>query len=70
MLSFRPKSVLGLDIGSSSVKIVELHSSGSGAQVQRVGYAPLPAESIVQGSFMNAPAIASAIRLSATRLIN
>ena len=62
MLSFRSKSVLGLDIGSSSVKIVELHSSGSGAQVQRVGYAPLPAESIVQGSFMNAPAIASAIR--------
>ena len=27
MLSFRSKSVLGLDIGSSSVKIVELNVS-------------------------------------------
>ena len=62
MFSFGAKSVLGLDIGSSAVKIVELSGSGPSYTVQRIGYAPLPAEAIVQGSFMNAPAISSAIR--------
>ena len=62
MLSFRSKSVLGLDIGSSSVKLAEIQAAGSSYQLQRVGYAPLPPDAIVQGSFMNAPAISSAIR--------
>ncbi len=62
MFSFGSKAVLGLDIGSSAVKIVELSGSGTSYTIQRVGYAPLPAEAIVQGSFMNAPAISSAIR--------
>ena len=62
MFSFRSKAVLGLDIGASSVKLVELHASGGSYQVQRVGYAALPPEAIVQGSFMNAPAISSAVR--------
>jgi type IV pilus assembly protein PilM len=62
MFSFKPKSVLGLDIGSSSVKIAEVQASGAGYQVTRIGYAALPPEAIVQGSFMNAPAISSAIR--------
>jgi type IV pilus assembly protein PilM len=62
MFGLRSKAVLGLDIGSSSVKLVEVQASGSGYQVHRVGFAPLPPEAIVQGSFMNAPAISSAIR--------
>ena len=62
MFGLRSKAVLGLDIGSSSVKLVEVQATGSGYQVQRVGFAPLPPEAIVQGSFMNAPAISSAIR--------
>jgi len=62
MFGMKSKSVLGLDIGSSSVKLAEVQASGSGYQVLRVGYAQLPPEAIVQGSFMNAPAISSAIR--------
>jgi type IV pilus assembly protein PilM len=59
---FRSKTMLGLDLGSHSVKIVELQGSAGRYRLTRLGQAPMPAESIVQGSFMNAPAIADAIR--------
>lgn len=58
----RSKSLIGLDIGSHSVKIVELTGGGSHRKLVRFGYAKLPPEAIVQGSFMNAPAISDAIR--------
>ncbi len=59
---FRNKYILGLDVGSSSVKAVELESASGGYKLTGFGYAALPSEAIVQGSFMNAPAISSAIR--------
>jgi type IV pilus assembly protein PilM len=59
---FAKKPIVGLDIGSSAVKIVELTPTSSGFKLERFGYAPLPPEAIVQGSFMNSPAIGSAIR--------
>jgi type IV pilus assembly protein PilM len=59
---FAKKSLLGLDIGSSSVKIVELEPSGSSYRLRRFGYAPVPSEAIVQGSFMNATGISEAIQ--------
>jgi type IV pilus assembly protein PilM len=61
---FRSKPVLGLDIGSSSVKMVDLEPVGSRIRLRRYGYCPLPPEAIVQGSLMNAPAISGAIRES------
>jgi type IV pilus assembly protein PilM len=59
---FAKKSLLGLDIGSSSVKLVELEGSGSNYRLRRFGYAPVPPEAIVQGSFMNATGISEAIQ--------
>jgi len=59
---FRSKSLIGIDIGSHSIKLLELTRSGSGAKLVRFAYVPLPPEAIVQGSFMNAPAISEAIR--------
>jgi type IV pilus assembly protein PilM len=41
---------------------VELSQASSSFKLERFGYAALPPEAIVQGSFMNAPAIASAVR--------
>ncbi len=55
------KSIVGLDIGSNSVKAVELSSTSGGYKITAFGYAPLPSEAIVHGSFMNAPGISSAI---------
>jgi len=59
---FRAKSLIGIDIGSHSIKMVELARSGSSFKCVRFAHAPLPPEAIVQGSFMNAPAISDAIR--------
>jgi type IV pilus assembly protein PilM len=55
-------SVVGLDIGSSSVKAVELKPVGEGYELTRLGRASLPSEAIVQGAFLNTGAIVDAIR--------
>jgi type IV pilus assembly protein PilM len=56
------KSVVGLDIGSSSVKAVELMPRPHGFELLNLGIAPLPAEAIVDGAFLNSGAIVDAIR--------
>ena len=61
MALFGNKTVIGLDIGSAMVKAVELEPHGGSYRLRAFGFAPLPPEAIVQGSFMNAPAISAAI---------
>lgn len=39
--------ILGIDIGSSSIKLVELEQNGNAYQLRSVGEAPLPPDSIV-----------------------
>ncbi len=56
------KNVLGLDIGSSAVKLVQLKETKRGYQLQNLGIAPLPAEAIVDGALMNSTVIVSTIR--------
>jgi type IV pilus assembly protein PilM len=58
----KPTSIIGLDIGSSSVKAVELTAKAKGIELQHVGVAQLPPEAIVQGAFLNSSAIVEAIR--------
>ncbi len=55
-------SIIGLDIGSASVKAVELTAKAKGFEFQHVGIAQLPPEAIVQGAFLNSSAIVEAIR--------
>ncbi|CAG0988726.1 Cell division protein FtsA [Myxococcaceae bacterium] len=59
---FKNKSIFGLDIGSSSVKAVEVKVSPKGFELVHLGVAQVPHEAIVQGAFLNAGAIADAIR--------
>ena len=61
---FGSKSIIGLDIGSSSVKAVEISKKGKGKdfELTHLGVAPLPPEAIVQGAFLNSSAIVDAIR--------
>lgn len=56
------KLALGLDIGSSSVKMVLLKESKRGYELQHFGIAPLPPEAIVDGALMNSTAIVQAIQ--------
>ncbi len=62
--SFSSRSVVGLDVGSSSIKAVELAKKGrsGGFELTHLGVANVPAEAIVQGAFLNASAITEAIR--------
>ena len=62
--SFGPKSMVGLDIGSSTVKAVEISMKGRGTdfELTHLGVAKLPHEAIVQGAFLNSSAISDAIR--------
>jgi type IV pilus assembly protein PilM len=54
--------VLGLDIGSSCVKAIEVAPRGDGFELLHLGVASLPHDAIVEGAFLNASAIADAIR--------
>ena len=62
----KPKSLVGLDIGSSSVKVCELQQIGKGGQtryrLQKLGRVALPPDAIVDGDIMDSNAVASAIR--------
>jgi type IV pilus assembly protein PilM len=62
--SFGKGSLVGLDIGSSSVKAVEIQNKGrdKGFELKSLGIAPLPPEAIVQGAFLNSSAIIDAIK--------
>ena len=58
----RAKSLVGLDIGSSAVKAVELKPVGRSYKVVTYGSEPLPADSIVDGAINDAAAVSDAIR--------
>ena len=62
MLFGRSKEVVGLDIGSSSVKLVELKEKRGGEyHLQRVGLEQLSPEAIVDGSIMDSSLVVEAI---------
>jgi type IV pilus assembly protein PilM len=58
----KSKSVVGLDIGSSAVKAVELKSAGKGFKVVAFAIEPVPPDSIVDGAIIDGAAVADAIR--------
>ncbi|MEZ5290321.1 MAG: type IV pilus assembly protein PilM [Vicinamibacterales bacterium] len=62
MLFSRTKPVVGLDIGSSGVKAIELKKSGKGFKVTAIGVEPLPPDSIVDGAIIDAGVVTDAVR--------
>lgn len=58
----RSKGVVGLDIGSATVKMVELKEKKGGQySLQRIGVEPLSPEAIVDGSIMDSSLVVDAI---------
>ncbi len=55
------KSLVGLDIGSSSVKAVELKLTKQGYELISFGLEPLAQDTVVDGAIMDAPAVAERI---------
>jgi type IV pilus assembly protein PilM len=58
----RSKSLVGLDIGSSAIKAVELKPAGKGYKVAAYGSEPVPPDSIVDGAIIDGAAVVDAIR--------
>ena len=53
---------VGLDIGSSSVKVVQIKETAKDVQLLNFGLEPIPPQSIVDGAIMNQGAVVDAIR--------
>jgi type IV pilus assembly protein PilM len=67
LISFtKSKSIVGLDIGSFALKLVELKAKKKGSETRyellSIGYEPVPYQSIVEGSIMDSMAVAEAIQ--------
>jgi type IV pilus assembly protein PilM len=58
----KAKAVVGLDIGSSAVKAVELKAVGKGFKVVAFAIQPIPPDSIVDGAIIDGAAVSDAIR--------
>ncbi len=57
----KQKALVGLDIGSSSIKAVELKTSKQGCELVSFGLEPLAQDTVVDGAIMDAPLVAGAI---------
>ncbi|MDA8429290.1 MAG: type IV pilus assembly protein PilM [Geobacteraceae bacterium] len=64
----KTKEVVGIDIGSSSVKLVQLRDLKGSYQLLNVGIIPLPPEAIVDNTLMDSSAIVGAIHNLITSL--
>ena len=58
----KAKAIVGLDIGSSAVKAVELKATGKTYRVTAFGSEPIPPDSIVDGAIIDGTAVGEAIR--------
>jgi type IV pilus assembly protein PilM len=61
MLLKRSKGLVGLDLGSSAVKLVELRQKKGEYHLERLGVEPLSPEAIVDGSIMDSSLVVDAI---------
>ena len=56
------KNLVGVDIGSSSVKVCQLKETRKGYQLLRLGYAALPPQTIVDGQVMDAGTVVDTLQ--------
>ncbi len=63
----KSKGVVGLDIGSHSIKVVELISKKKGAEeayeLAKIGYEVLPHDTIVEGTIIDSTAVVETIKM-------
>src|SRR5437868_8771689 len=61
MFGIGKQSIVGLDVGSSSIKAVELKRSRNGIEVAHVGVEPLPSDIVVDSMIVDSGTVSSAI---------
>lgn len=62
LLKKKRAAVAGLDIGTTSVRLVELSHAGDHIQLEHFAYEPLPRGAIVDGNIENLEQVAEAVR--------
>lgn len=62
MLLKKSKEVLGIDIGSSAIKLVQLGEAKGSYELLNIGLIPLPNEAIVDNTLMDTTSIVESIR--------
>ncbi len=55
------KNLVGVDIGASSIKVVQLKSNRKTLSVVRYGYAPLPPQTIIDGHIMSSGVVTESL---------
>ena len=60
----RSRNLVGLDLGDSTIKVVELKALGKGRgfQLSKLGWEPLSAEAIVDGQIMDSQLVIETIQ--------
>lgn len=70
----KPKPVLGLDISSTAIKLIELSRHGNGYRVESYAVRPLPANAVVEKNINEVEVVAEVLRtlinLSKTKIKN
>src|ERR1700741_2669531 len=61
MFGFGSKSIVGLDVGSSSIKAVELRKKGGVIEVAHLGLEPLAPDIVVDSMIVDSGTVSSAI---------
>ncbi|MBR59009.1 MAG: pilus assembly protein PilM [Myxococcales bacterium] len=56
------KNLLGVDIGSHTIKVVEISQTKKNVELLRFGVAELPSDAIVDGAFVNFPVVVERLR--------
>ncbi|MDH5426155.1 MAG: pilus assembly protein PilM, partial [Gammaproteobacteria bacterium] len=69
MFSLKRKSatILGIDISSTSIKLLELSKNGDQYRVEAQAVEPLPADAVVEKNIQDAEAVAEAIKKAIKR---
>jgi type IV pilus assembly protein PilM len=62
MLFIKKKDIVGVDIGSSAVKLVQLREVKGGYQLLNVGILPLPPQAIVDNTLMDSSSIVETVK--------
>lgn len=69
IFSLKSRPLIGLDISSSSVKMVELSGAGKGVhRIERYAIESMPRDSVVDGNISNLEAVAEAVKRAWRRL--
>ena len=55
------KTIVGLDIGSSAIKAIELKKTRAGIELTHLGIEPLATDIVVDSMIMDSPSVATAI---------